>query len=125
MVITFSVGSRCALMLPRKLINQQLTPAKGIIINRLVDNRSLVLIEEVWQFKGLATSPIEDKIPKVANNIKSHNWGWVEVPNVIVKKDYLVLPVQTVNMMNTDNNTLKAMVSMSIKDFTELNKFLV
>jgi len=124
MVISFSIGSRCALMLPRKFANQQVTPAKGLIINRLVDSSSLVLVEEVWQFKGLEDAPLEEKCFPRTGRIKSEKWGWLEVPSFMDPEDYLILPVQPVNMMEPHPFTLEAMIKKSIEDFVQLNKFL-
>lgn len=124
MVISFSIGSRCALMLPRKFANQQVTPAKGLIINRLIDSRSLVLVEEVWQFKGLDEAPLEEKCFPRTGRIKSERWGWLEVPSFMNQEEYLILPVQLTNIMEPHPFTLEAMIKKSIEDFAHLNKFL-
>jgi hypothetical protein len=124
MVISFSIGTRCAVMLPRKFVNQQVTPATGLIINRLVDSTSLVLVEEVWQFKGLETDPLEDKCFPSTGRIKSEKWGWLEVPSFMEQEEYLILPVQPTSMMEPHPFTLEAMIKKSIEDFTHLNKYL-
>ena len=86
MIVTFSVGSKCAVMLPREFVNPQLTPAKGLVVNRLIDSRSLILVEEVWQFKGLSSGPLSEMCT-TAGAIKSENWGWKELPSMLPEGD--------------------------------------
>jgi hypothetical protein len=112
-------------MLPRKFVNQQITPARGMVINRLVDSRSLILVEQVWQFKGLETAPIAEKIFPNTGRIRDTNWGWLEVPNLLEEKEYLILPVQSENMMEPTSIMLTAMIKKSIDDFKDLNSYLV
>lgn len=124
MIIKFSVGSKCALMLPRKLINEQLTPAKGLVINKLVDSRSLILVEEVWQFKGFPSAPLTEKVFS-SGSLRHHNWGWQEVPNLFAnEEDYLVLPAQAHNLMDAGAATLEAMIKKSVADFKRINNLI-
>lgn len=123
MIITFSVGSKCAVMLPREFINPQLTPAKGMIVNRLVDSRSLVLVEEVWQFKGFSSSPKQEMCFS-DGRIKGESWGWKEIPSLIEDGEYLMLPALPHNLMEPSISVVEAMIKKSIKDFQKLNGFL-
>lgn len=123
MIITFSVGSRCAVMLPRKFLNAQVTPAKGLVINRLIDSRSLVLVEEVWQFSGLEHAPLEEMCFP-SGRIRQSNWGWYEVPEILEDDDYLVVPAAPHNMMPPSPNTLEVMIRQSIADFKNINGFV-
>lgn len=117
MIVALNVGSKCAVMLPRKLVNSQLTPAKGLIINKLLDSRSLILVEEVWQFKGLETSPLSEMCTP-SGKIRTSNWGWQEVP--LLMEDYLVVPAGLENMMNISTLTLENMIKKSIGDFKRI-----
>lgn len=119
MVLTFRRGSKCAVMLPRKTINIQLTPAKGLIINQLLDSKSLVLVEEVWQFKGLETSPLSEMCIS-GGRIRHNNWGWMEVPKIVKKDDYLVIKAEHYNLMEPTEEVLSAMIKRSIKDFRSI-----
>lgn len=123
MIITFSVGSKCAVMLPREFLNPQITPAKGMIVNRLVDSRSLVLVEEVWQFKGLNTGPITEMCTTFGT-IKSDNWGWREIPELVETGEYLMLPAEPHNLMEPSLTTLEAMIKKSVFDFKSIHGFV-
>jgi len=110
-------------MLPRKFLNPQMTPATGLIINKMVDKSSLVLIEEVWQFHGFPdVSLTEMCFP--SGNIKQMNWGWQELPSLINPDEYLVIPAKPHNLMKPGSVTLNAMIQKSIMDFKELNGFI-
>lgn len=123
MVVTFCIGNRCAVMLPRKFINPQVTPAKGLIINTLLDGSCLILVEEVWQFKGLKTSPLSEMcLP--SGRIRQANWGWQEVPSLVKDDDYLMLPAQKHNLMEISGNILDKMIEKSIIDFRDLNSVI-
>jgi hypothetical protein len=119
---TLTVGAKCAVMLPQKLVNTQITPAKGMVINRLLDSRSLILVEEIWQFKGLKRAPITEMI-KPDGKIKHNSWGWREVPQILEQGDYLVLPAWPHNIMELKQHILDAMIKKSIADFKRLNGF--
>jgi hypothetical protein len=124
MVIAFSVGSKCAIMLPRELINEQLTPARGMVINRLVGNRSLILVEEVWQFKGFPESTLSEMCFPKTGRIRDSKWGWAEVPSFLEEEDYLIVPAEPVNMMVPSEKIFTAMIKRSIQDFKEINKLV-
>lgn len=121
MVIAFSVGSKCAIMLPRLMINSQLTPAKGMVINRLVGNRSLVLVEEVWQFKGFPNAELTEMCFPKTGRIKYSQWGWEEVPSFMEEEEYLIVPTQPTNMMIASETMFTAMIKKSIQDFKVIN----
>lgn len=123
MIITFSVGSKCAVMLPREFLNPQVTPAKGLVVNRLVDSRSLILVEEVWQFKGLSTGPISEMCTSFGS-IKSENWGWKEIPELVEKGEYLMLPAEPHNLMEPNVGTIEAMIRKSVQDFKSIHGFI-
>lgn len=123
MIITFSVGSKCAVMLPREFLNPQLTPAKGLVINRLIDSRSLILVEEVWQFKGLSTSPLSEMCTSFGS-IKSESWGWREVPELVDSGDYIMLPAAPHNLMEPTVTTIEAMIRKSVQDFKSIHGFV-
>lgn len=122
MIITFSIGSKCAVMLPREFLNPQLTPAKGMVINRLVDSRSLILVEEVWQFKGLSTSPVTEMCTSLGS-IKSESWGWKEIPEMVPEGDYIMLPALPHNLMEPSYDTVQEMIKKSVEDFKRINGF--
>jgi len=123
MIVAFSIGSKCAVMLPRKYLNLYLTPAKGLIINRLVDRRSLVLVEEVWQFKGLSHAPLAE-LCFSRGGIKQVNWGWQELPQLMSEDEYLIVPAHPHNLMEPEEAVLDAMVRKSIQDFQKINGFI-
>lgn len=124
MVFAFNVGSKCGIMLPRELINQQVTPAKGLIVNRLIGNKSLVLVEEVWKFKGFPDSPLEEKCFPRTGRIKDSMWGWEEMPTFLKKDDYLIVPAEPENMMMPTETMFTAMIKKSIQDFKTLNSLV-
>lgn len=120
MVVMLNVGMQCAVMLPRKFINPQLTPAKGIIVNKLINRKVLILIEEIWQFKGWREAPLgEQCLP--SGKIRGDYWGWQEIPNIIKDKDYLVVPAQPHNIMKINYATLDKMIEKSILDFKQVH----
>jgi hypothetical protein len=123
MIFSFSIGSKCAVMLPREFLNPQITPATGLVINRLVDSRSLVLVEEVWQFKGFVDSP-QEEVCFQSGRIKSENWGWREIPEIVAEGDYIMLPAFPHNLMEPNSSVLEAMIKKSIRDFQQLNGYL-
>jgi len=123
MIITFSVGSRCAVMLPRKFINPQLTPAKGLVINRLLGSKHLILVEEVWQFKGLQHSPLEEMCMP-SGRIRSNNWGWREVPELLDNDEYIIVPAEPHNLMEITSASLESMIKKSVVDFKKVHGFI-
>lgn len=120
MVFTFSIGSKCAIMLPRELMNEQLTPAKGMIINRLVGDGSLILVEEVWQFKGFPDAPLTEMCFPKTGRIKNSQWGWLEVPSFMEKSKYLIVPASRTHMMLPSQEMFTAMIKKSIQDFKDI-----
>lgn len=120
MVFTFSIGSKCAIMLPREVMNEQLTPAKGMVINKLVGNGSLVLVEEVWQFKGFSDAPLTEMCFPKTGRIKTTQWGWLEIPAVMAQDEYLIVPATPDNMMIPSHDMFTAMIKRSIQDFKEI-----
>jgi hypothetical protein len=124
MVIAFSVGSKCAVMLPREFINEQVTPAKGLIIERTKSYKTLILVEEIWQFKGLEFAPIEEKFSMSTGRIKDHNWGWQEVPSILPEDEMLIVPALIENLMSPTIDTLEKMITTSVADFKAINRIL-
>lgn len=120
MVFTFSIGSKCAIMLPREIMNEQLTPAKGMVINRLVGNGSLILVEEVWQFKGLSDAPLTEMCFPKTGRIRTSQWGWLEVPSFMEESEYLIVPASPNHMMVPSQDMFTAMIKKSIQDFKEI-----
>ena len=124
MIIRFSIGSKCAVMLPRKFINEQLTPAKGLILNRFLDSNSLVLIEEVWQFKGFPEKVLSEMCFP-SGKLKQINWGWQEVPSLMKEEgDYLVVKAQPENLMELTTFSIEEMIKKSVADFKVINGFV-
>ena len=123
MIVTFSVGSKCAVMLPRKFLNPQLTPAKGLIVNHLVDSRSLVLIEEVWQFNGFSDAPLSEMCMSTGR-VRSNCWGWQEIPKVLDDDEYIILPVNSHNLMEPSISMVEAMIRKSVADFKRVHGFV-
>ncbi len=117
------VGSKCALMLPKEFINPQRTPARGLVINRLVDRKSLILVEEVWQFTGLHRAPLKEMCFS-SGRIRQVNWGWQEVPELILGGEYIIIPARPHNVMEPTAATVEAMIRRSIRDFQEINGFV-
>lgn len=121
-MVTLSVGKKCAVMLPKEFINPQKTPATGLIINQLVDSKRLVLIEEVWQFKGF---PIE-KLSEMcfpSGRIKHNNWGWKAIPSMVAPGKYIIIPVPLSNLMEPNSHILNALIKESIADFKRIYGF--
>jgi hypothetical protein len=123
LILTFSIGSKCALMLQRKIINKHLTPAKGLILNKLLGSRSLVLVEEVWQFKGLTNAPLQSMCYD-NGSIKHHRWGWAEVPSLLEDNDYLILTMPDEKLSQINSTVLESMIKKSVTDFREINDFI-
>lgn len=123
MIIAFSVGSRCAVMLPRKFINPQITPAKGLIVNRLLDSRTLVLVEEIWQFKGLQGAPLREMCMS-SGRIRHARWGWQEVPEIIEEEEYIILPAMPHNLIEPSAPMIEKMIKKSIVDFKSVHGFI-
>ena len=124
MIIALNVGSKCALMLPRDFINPQLTPAKGMVINKLVDSRHLVLVEEVWQFKGVTPQKPTKEMCFSTGDIKHSNWGWKEIPELVEDDSYIILPTFPHNLMEPKIDTIEAMIKRSIRDFKSVHGFV-
>jgi len=110
-------------MLPRAFVNPQLTPAKGMVVNRLIDSRSLILVEEVWQFKGLTTSPTAEMCTAFGS-IRSDNWGWKEVPELVDEGEYIMLPAFPHNLMEPSHEAVQAMIKKSVEDFKRIHGFI-
>ncbi len=122
MILTLSVGSKCALMLPQKFINPHLTPAIGLIINRFVNTKSLVLVEEVWQFKGLFEDAQNQGVLS-SGKIKSSSWGWQAIPEIVKKEnEYLMIEVLPSSIMPPSEKVLDNIIQKAIEDFFVLNK---
>ena len=124
MIITLAVGSKCALMLPREFINPQSTPATGMIINKLLGSKHLILVEEVWQFKGLNAEEVTTEMCHPNGDIKHNNWGWKEVPYLTQGEEYLIVPALPHNLMKLSSPTLDAMIKKSITDFKKIHGFV-
>lgn len=119
-MVTPPIGSKCALMLPKKFINPQRTPARGLVINLLVDRKALVLIEEIWQFTGPQRAPLAEMCFP-SGHIRQINWGWQEVPEVVERDTYIIVPAQPHNLMKPTAAAIELMIGHSIRDFQEIN----
>lgn len=122
-MVTPFVGLKCALMLPKKFINPQRTPARGLVINRLVDRKSLILVEEIWQFMGPRQAPLTEMCFS-SGRIRQANWGWQEVPELVEGDKYIIVPAQPHNLMEPTTAMVEAMICRSIRDFQEINGFI-
>lgn len=126
MILTFGVGSKCAVILPQKFINPHLTPAKGIIVNRLIDSRSLILVEEVWQVLGLKIGDsfdFEETCFLEDRRIRHNKWGWQEVPQIIKDPaEYLLVEVLPTEINPISEVVLDGMIRRCINDFFEVNR---
>jgi hypothetical protein len=122
MVLTLGIGSKCAFILPQNFINPHITPAQGLIINRFINTKSLILVEEVWQFKGLFSDKKEAITP--SGNIRASKWGWQSIPEITKKSDeYLMVEVLPHNIMVPSQSTLDAIINKAIEDFFKLEKY--
>jgi hypothetical protein len=122
MNITLGSGSKCAVLLPQKIVNAQITPAKGLIINRSLSMKSVVLIEEVWQFKGLETSPLSEMCLS-PGKIREANWGWQEIPAILNKiNEYLLVEVFAHDIFPLTPSVLDEMISKSIAEFLTIHR---
>lgn len=116
MVPALDIGSKCAFILPQKFINPHITPATGLIINRFVNLKSLVLVEEVWQFKGLMESPRQGMIN--SHRLKSTSWGWQAIPEIVKKEnDYIMVELMPESIMVPSQKILDDIISKAIEDF--------
>lgn len=122
-MVVLDIGSKCAVILPERFINPHITPAKGLILNQLIDKKSLVLIEEVWQFKGLTSSPL-DEMCFSTGTIKSKNWGWIELPHIIKDKEYMILPTKQTEVMSLTDNIMEEMIKLAVISFKKINGFI-
>lgn len=119
MIVTLTVGTKCALMLPREFISPQLTPAKGLIINKLLDSRALVLVEEVWNFKGFSDAPLKEMCTS-SGGLRQESWGWSEIPSII-DDEYIIVPAWPHNLMQPKVDILEKMITKSVADFKSIN----
>ncbi len=120
-MLTMSVGSKCAFVLPQKFINPHITPAIGLIINRFINTKSLVLVEEVWQFKGLK----EDIKMGVfsSGRIKSNHWGWQAIPEITKDaNEYMLVELFPDSIMVPSKNVLDSIISKAVEDFFRVNQ---
>ena len=89
MKLTLDVGSKCAILLPQRFISPYVSPAKGLILNRLMGSKSLVLVEEVWQILGLKVGqdvPYEEVCFPEEKRIRHSAWGWQEIPELLMTR---------------------------------------
>src|SRR6188508_2479762 len=106
MKLTLDVGSKCAILLPQRFISPYVSPAKGLILNRLMGSKSLVLVEEVWQILGLKVGqdvPYEEVCFPEEKRIRHSAWGWQEIPELLNDpQDYLLVEVfpRSINPIN-------------------------
>jgi hypothetical protein len=122
MSLSFGIGSKCALLLPREIVNPQITPAKGLIINKLLDRTSLVLIEEVWQFKGLPDQPMKDMCTSY-HSIRNIAWDWIPLPQLLEEfDDYLIVPAKDKYLKAPTVDVLEKMITKTINDFFEVKR---
>lgn len=110
------IGSKCSVLLPEKFINPHKTPAKGMVINKLLGLKCLVLLEEVWQFNGLI--PTEDDIL---------SWGWEPVPRLLKdhkKKTHLLFSEDSTKVYSIGTDILGNLIQASVISFKEVNGFI-
>lgn len=101
---TPDIGSKCVVLLPQKFVNPQITPAKGLVVNKLPDKRRIILIEEVWQISKSFTQ-----------------WGWEEVPKILKEdRKSLAIPAPPENVAEPKLFILEAMIKRSIADFKRI-----
>jgi hypothetical protein len=118
-ILTASVGQKCAVLLPNNFFNLQATPSTGIIIKRTLDRGAVVLIEEVWQFFGLETESIEEKI-SVYGSLRQERWGWVEIPRITDK--VMVINVKPELVKEVKPHILEGMIHTSVSEFKRINR---
>lgn len=118
-ILTASVGQKCAVLLPNNFFNAQATPSTGLLINRTLSREAIILIEEVWQFHGLETDDLSDKIT-LTGAIRHSNWGWVEIPKITDKT--MVIKVEPNLVKEAKPHILDDMIYKSVVDFKRINR---
>ena len=118
-ILSASIGKRCAVLLPKNFVNEQCTPSTGIVINRTLSRVAIILIEEVWQFNGLPNARLEDKID-LCGSLRYHSWGWIEVPKI--KETSLVVEVQPEFIKEAKSHVLDGMIKQSVAEFKMINR---
>jgi len=89
----------------------------------MLGSKTLILVEEVWQFKGLDGASLNEKCMP-SGRIRRNNWGWHVVPELMESvEEYLVVPAEPLNLMKINEPTLEAMIKKSIADFQRINGF--
>lgn len=114
-MIAFDVGSKCALLLPQKIVAGHKTPAKGLIIKSEPPSKATLLVEEVWTFKGPEQSAAEEKF--LANgSLRTINWDWVEAPQILKDKDYVIFKTNYTKLFSITEDILDALIKMAVMD---------
>lgn len=123
-MLTLDIGSKCSALLPQKIINPQITPAKGLIINHLLGSKLLVLVEEVWQFLDVGWGeefPLEKAVFISGKRIRSDKWGWKTIPELTGKPDeYFLVELFPRSVYSTKQEILDEMIHASINDFLQM-----
>jgi hypothetical protein len=118
-ILTASVGQRCAVLLPNNFFNAQATPSTGILIKRTLDREAIILIEEVWQFYGLETDDLNSKVT-LTGAIRHSSWGWIEIPKITDKT--MVIKVEPNLVKEAKPLVLESMIHSSVADFKRINR---
>lgn len=118
-ILTASVGQKCAVLLPNNFFNAQTTPSTGLLINRTLGREAIILVEEVWQFQGLETDDILEKVT-LTGALRHSSWGWIEVPKITDKT--MVIKVEPNLVKEAKPHILEKMIHESVADFKRINR---
>jgi hypothetical protein len=118
-ILTASVGKKCAVLLPKEFMNEHSTPSTGLVINRTLSRDAIILVEEVWQFQGLLDAPLSEKVD-ISGSLRYNSWGWVEVPRLTEKT--IVIRVKPELVKEAKTQILDGMIKQSVSEFKKINR---
>lgn len=118
-ILTASVGQKCAVLLPNNFFNAHTTPSMGLLIKRTLSREVIILVEEVWQFQGLETDDLSSKVT-ITGAIRHNNWGWVELPRVTDENMFIKVEPNLVKEVTP--HILEYMIHESVVDFKRINR---
>lgn len=96
----FDLGDRCAVLLPRNIINPYVTSTKCIIVNKLLDGKLVALVEEIW---------------------KVESFEWITIPDLLKNPvKHLAVALFPTSAFPMENSIINDMIAKSVRDFIRI-----